>query len=50
MKSVVSDRLYQTVARGLLEAIKSGQYSVGDRLPAERELAIEYNVDRKSVV
>lgn len=49
MKSVVSDRLYQTVARGLLEAIKSGQYSVGDRLPAERELAIEYNVSRPTI-
>ena len=44
-----SDRLYQTVARGLLEAIASGRYAVGDRLPAERELAVDFNVSRPTV-
>lgn len=44
-----SDRLYQTVARRLVEAIAGGRYAVGDRLPAERELAIEFGVSRPTV-
>jgi GntR family transcriptional regulator, hexuronate regulon transcriptional repressor len=44
-----SDRLYQVVARRLLEAISSGRYAVGERLPAERDLAIDYNVSRPTV-
>lgn len=43
------DRLYQELARQLLAAIASGQYAVGDRLPAERELAAEFNVSRPTV-
>ena len=43
------DRLYQSVARGLIQAIQAGQYTVGDRLPAERELAVELNVSRPTV-
>ncbi len=44
-----SDRLYQSVARRLIEAIGSGRYAVGDRLPAERELAVEFGVSRPTV-
>jgi GntR family hexuronate regulon transcriptional repressor len=44
-----SDRLYQAVARRLVEAIESGHYAIGDRLPAERELAIEFDVSRPTV-
>jgi GntR family transcriptional repressor for pyruvate dehydrogenase complex len=44
-----SDRLYQSVARKLVESIAAGQYAVGDRLPAERELAIEFDVSRPTV-
>lgn len=43
------DRLYQELARQLVAAIASGQYAVGDRLPAERELAAEFNVSRPTV-
>ena len=42
-------RLYQTVARSLIEAIRDGRYRVGARLPAERELAIEYGISRPTV-
>lgn len=42
-------RLYRIVAEGLLEFITSGQYSVGDRLPAERELAARFNVSRPTM-
>lgn len=43
------DRLYQDLARNLMEELASGQYPVGARLPAERELAIKYNVSRPTV-
>lgn len=44
-----SDRLYQDLARNLLEELASGRYPEGARLPAERELAIRYNVSRPTV-
>lgn len=43
------DRLYQELARKLISALTAGQYEVGDRLPAERELATEYDVSRPTV-
>lgn len=43
------DRLYRELARKLLAALASGTYQVGDRLPAERELAIDYAVSRPTV-
>lgn len=43
------DRLYQDLARSLLEELASGRYPLGARLPAERELATTYNVSRPTV-
>lgn len=43
------DRLYQDLARSLLEELASGKFPVGARLPAERELASVYNVSRPTV-
>ena len=43
------DRLYQDLARSLLEELASGRYPVGARLPAERELAMTYKVSRPTV-
>lgn len=43
------DRLYQDLARRLLAELASGAYEVGARLPAERELALQYNVSRPTV-
>ncbi|MDE2560978.1 MAG: FadR family transcriptional regulator [Sphingomonadales bacterium] len=43
------DRLYQDLARNLIEELATGQYPIGARLPAERELAIKYNVSRPTV-
>ena len=42
-------RLYQTVARKLIAAMGDGRYAVGDRLPAERELALEHEVSRPTM-
>lgn len=46
---LASDRLYQDLARKLLGELGSGRFAVGDRLPAERELAAQYNVSRPTV-
>jgi len=43
------DRLYQDLARSLLDELASGRYVVGTRLPAERELATKYGVSRPTV-
>lgn len=43
------DRLYQELARNLIDELASGAYAVGARLPAERELALHYNVSRPTV-
>lgn len=43
------ERLYETVARRLVQAMREGIYAVGDRLPAERELATEHGVSRPAV-
>ena len=43
------DRLYQDLARKLIAELASGRYAVGDRLPAERELSVQYNVSRPTV-
>jgi GntR family transcriptional regulator, hexuronate regulon transcriptional repressor len=43
------DRLYQELARKLIEELAAGKYAVGDRLPAERELSAEHDVSRPTV-
>jgi GntR family transcriptional regulator, hexuronate regulon transcriptional repressor len=42
-------RLYQSVAERLTRAIAAGTYAVGDRLPAERELAAKFEVSRPTI-
>jgi GntR family transcriptional repressor for pyruvate dehydrogenase complex len=44
-----NDRLYQELARQLTAELEGGTYPVGSRLPAERELAVQYNVSRPTV-
>jgi len=39
-------RLYKDIAQTLLSEIEAGKYSVGARLPAERDLAVKYDVSR----
>ncbi|HAF43175.1 MAG TPA: FadR family transcriptional regulator [Sphingobium sp.] len=43
------ERLYQDLARALLEDLAAGRYPVGARLPAERELAQQHGVSRPTV-
>ncbi|MCE7796325.1 FadR family transcriptional regulator [Sphingobium sufflavum] len=42
-------RLYRQLAQKLIDQLTSGQYAVGDRLPPERDLALEYNVSRPTL-
>jgi DNA-binding FadR family transcriptional regulator len=42
-------RLYQKLARRLFNELAAGRYAVGDRLPAERDLALEHSVSRPTV-
>jgi GntR family transcriptional repressor for pyruvate dehydrogenase complex len=42
-------RLYQQVAESIAGSITAGQYSIGQRLPAERDLATEFGVSRATV-
>ena len=43
------EALYLQVARGIEEALRSGRLHLGDRLPAERELALDLGVSRTTV-
>ena len=42
-------RLYQSVAKQIRDAIESGEFPVGARLPGERELAERFNVSRVTI-
>jgi GntR family hexuronate regulon transcriptional repressor len=43
------DKLYQNLARRLFTELASGKFAVGDRLPAERDLAETHAVSRPTV-
>lgn len=43
------ERLYQKLARQLFSELAAGRYAIGGRLPAERELSLQYNVSRPAV-
>jgi DNA-binding FadR family transcriptional regulator len=42
-------RLYRQIAEQLRALIEAGEFHVGERLPAERDLAMQFNVSRPSV-
>lgn len=44
-----SGRLYRELAHQLAKLIEEGTYPVGERLPAERELATQFDVSRPTV-
>jgi DNA-binding transcriptional MocR family regulator len=43
------EALYLQVARGIEEALRNGRLQLGDRLPAERELALDLGVSRTTI-
>lgn len=46
---MMNERLYQDLARKLMDEISAGAWPVGGRLPAERDLAITFGVSRPTV-
>jgi DNA-binding FadR family transcriptional regulator len=42
-------KLYRKIADSVADAIESGQYKLGDRLPTERELAEQFGVSRPTL-
>jgi DNA-binding FadR family transcriptional regulator len=49
IQAIDSDRLYRKIARQLSDLIAAGEFTPGQRLPAERELASQLGVSRPSV-
>lgn len=49
LKPIDSRRLYQQIADQIRTLIKQGDFSVGARLPPERDLAVQLGVSRPSV-
>ena len=46
---ITGNKLYQRVAASITEAIETGRWSPGTRLPGERDLAEEYKVSRPTI-
>ncbi|MDO7843510.1 FadR/GntR family transcriptional regulator [Sphingomonas immobilis] len=42
-------RLYERIAAEIRQALATGRYTVGDRLPSERDLAQQYGVSRPTI-
>ena len=49
LKPIATPRLYQRIATELVRLIDSGSFKPGERLPAERELAVQLGVSRSSL-
>ena len=45
----MTDRLYQQIARQIEAQLSKGLWKIGDRLPAERELAQRFSVSRQTI-
>ena len=45
----LSNRRYNQITRQIIESIQAGEYTVGDKLPPERELAEKLNVSRTTL-
>ena len=48
-KPLEPQRLYRQIAKQIQTLISSGEFAVGSRLPAERDLATQLKVSRPSV-
>src|SRR5512134_3291273 len=49
IKAVEPQRLYRRIAEQIVQLIRRGEYRPGDRLPPERDLALQLEVSRPSV-
>ncbi len=44
-----TEKLYQRVVNAIADSIADGRYTIGTRLPGERELAEEFGVSRPTI-
>jgi DNA-binding FadR family transcriptional regulator len=49
LQTVAPQRLYRQIAEQLRQLMVSGEFALGSRLPAERDLAVQLGVSRPSV-
>jgi DNA-binding FadR family transcriptional regulator len=49
LHTVAPQRLYRQIAEQLRQLMASGEFALGSRLPAERDLALQLGVSRPSV-
>ncbi|PUE46412.1 GntR family transcriptional regulator [Limnohabitans sp. 2KL-1] len=49
LQTVAPQRLYRQIAEQLRQLMASGEFALGSRLPAERDLAVQLGVSRPSV-
>jgi GntR family transcriptional repressor for pyruvate dehydrogenase complex len=49
LEPIRKSRLYEDIVKQLIELINNGSLKPGDRLPPERELAVELNVSRTAI-
>lgn len=49
MAEGIKEKVYEIIFRKIQQDIADGQLMVGDKLPSERELAIQYEVSRTSI-
>jgi len=48
-KVIQSSRLYEQIVQQIEESVTKGSLKEGDKLPAERELALQFGVSRTAV-
>ena len=49
LEPLIKSRLYEEIVKQIIFRIKSGELKPGDRLPTERNLAIQLNVSRTAI-
>jgi DNA-binding FadR family transcriptional regulator len=49
LQTVAPQRLYRQIAEQVRQLMVSGEFALGSRLPAERDLAVQLGVSRPSV-
>jgi DNA-binding FadR family transcriptional regulator len=49
LQAVETQRLYRQIADQLRDLMAAGEFKIGTRLPAERDLALQLGVSRPSV-
>jgi len=49
LEPLVKTRLYEDIVKQIMDSIKKGELKPGDKLPTERDLALQLNVSRTAI-